>query len=274
MISRNMLSVAWSVALAFALGSAGCGGDSDADHTPLRILVTNDDGFQAEGINAVVEALIAEPSNEVIVCAPSTERSGSADRTNCGTLEASEGTTLGGYPATAVDGCPADAVNYALDHLYPAGKPAHLVLSGLNRGQNIGNIQPGGLLTQFSGTIGAAKTAARRGVPALACSQGFGDPVDYPAGVDEVMSWLAQNRNALANGSVTTTTIANLNIPSCNVGSIRNPLDPLDVPLATANPNGFSLAGPQDCQAVGVDPDTDVDAFLTGWVTLSPVPIN
>ncbi len=258
-------------------GSAGAGGTGGAD-VPLRILVTNDDGFDAEGIDAIVEALIANPSNEVIVSAPDMDRSGSSDMTDCGTLDAFEGETLGGYPATAVDGCPADAVNYALDNLYPANEPPDVVLSGINDGQNVGNVTIGGMpgfLSQRSGTIGAAKTAARRGVPALASSQGDGRTVDFPTGVAEVLFWLSEHRAALAEGTVPTTSIDSLNIPSCDQGSIRNPLDPLEVPLATENPNDFVLAtGLQDCEAMGIDPDTDVNAFFTGWVTLSQIPAN
>jgi len=254
-------------------GSAGTGGTGGSADVPLRILVTNDDGFDAEGIDAIVEALITNPNNDVIVCAPNTNRSGSSDMTNCGTLRAVEDETLGGYPATAVDGCPADAVNYALDNLYP-DDPPDVVLSGINDGQNVGNLPPAGLLSQISGTVGAAKTAARRGVPALASSQGDGDPVDFPAGVPEVLLWLSEHRAALAEGSVPTTNIDSLNIPSRNQGSIRNPLKPLEVPLATENPNNFLLIGPQDCEREGVELDTDVNAFFTGWVTLTQVPAN
>lgn len=259
-------------------GTAGTGGVGGAGGSlpdvPLRILVTNDDGFDAEGINAIVEALIANPSNEVVVCAPDINRSGSSDMTDCGTLAATDEETLGGFPATAVDGCPADAVNYALDNLYPSGEGPDVVLSGINDGQNVGNVGPNGFLSQVSGTVGAAKTAARRGVPALASSQGDGDPVDFAAGVPEVLLWLSEHRAALAEGTVTTSSIDSLNIPSCNPGSIRNPLEPLEVPLATENPNDYPLTGTQDCEAVGVDPDTDVNAFFTGWVTLTEVPIN
>ncbi|MCZ6806160.1 MAG: survival protein SurE [Deltaproteobacteria bacterium] len=259
-------------------GSAGTGGMGGSADIPLRILVTNDDGFQAEGINAIVEALIADPNNEVVVCAPNGDRSGSGDMTGpserCGNLDVTTGTTASGYPASAIDGCPADAVNYALDNLYPADEPPDVVLSGINDGQNVGNIGAEGLLSQISGTVGAAKTAARGGVPALASSQGDGDPVDFPAGVAEVLLWLSEHRVALAEGNVSTTNIDSLNIPSCDQGSIRNPLEPLEVPLATENPNGFSLIGSQDCQAEGIDPDTDVNAFFTGWVTLTQVPAN
>lgn len=279
--------IATSLPIVFALALAGCGGSSDGpggsggeggtggSDVPLRILVTNDDGFEAEGINAIVEALITNPNNDVVVCAPDMQRSGSGSMTDCGSLTAVEGETLGGYPATAVDGCPADAVNYALDNIYPADDPPDVVLSGINDQQNVGNIPPNGFLSQTSGTIGAAKTAAQRGVPALASSAGVGAVVDFPAGVAEVLLWLSEHRDALAEGTVLTATIDSLNIPSCDQGSIRNPLDPLEVPLATDNPNGYPLAvGEQDCEATGVEPDTDINAFFTGWVTLTQVPAN
>lgn len=253
-------------------GTAGAGGGTP--DVPLRILVTNDDGFQAEGINAVVEALAENPANEIIVCAPDVNRSGSSDMTDCGDLTAFEGETLGGFPATAVDGCPADAVNYALDNLYPADDPPDVVLSGINAGQNVGNIGPNGFLSQISGTVGAAKTAARRGVPALASSQGDGTSgFDFPSGVAEVLEWLSTNREAIAAGTLPLDAIDSLNIPTCSGGTtIRNPLDPLEVPLATDNPNSFTLSGTQECDATGIDPDTDVNAFFTGWVTLTEVP--
>ncbi|MEM7437918.1 MAG: 5'/3'-nucleotidase SurE, partial [Myxococcota bacterium] len=113
-------------------GAGGAGGAGGGGEIPLRILVTNDDGFDAEGINAVVEALIANPANDVVVCAPDTNRSGTGDMTDCGSLTAVEDETIDGYPATAVDGCPADAVNYALDNLYAADEPPDVVLSGIN----------------------------------------------------------------------------------------------------------------------------------------------
>ncbi|MGB5809452.1 MAG: 5'/3'-nucleotidase SurE [Polyangiales bacterium] len=253
-------------------GMGGAGGAGGSVDVPLRILVTNDDGFDAEGINAMVEALIENPANEVVVCAPDMNRSGSGDMTDCGALTAFEDETLGGFPATAVDGCPADAVNYALDNLYPADDPPDVVLSGINDGQNVGNVGENGFLSQVSGTVGAAKTAARRGVPALASSQGDGNVVDFPAGVAEVILWLSENRNAIAAGELTTATIDSLNIPSCGEDSLRNPLDPLEVPLATENPNGFPLTSTQNCEREGIDPDTDVNAFFTGWVTLTEVP--
>ena len=69
--------------LGFAIASvAGCGSDSnDGSGEVLRILVTNDDGVEAPGIDAVVEALKGDLKNEIIVSAPAVNQSGSGDKT-------------------------------------------------------------------------------------------------------------------------------------------------------------------------------------------------
>ena len=254
---------------------AGCGSDS------LRILVTNDDGVAAEGIDAIVEALSADSNNDVTVCAPATNKSGSSDKTIeddpglCGTGNATQATTASGYPAIAIDGCPADSVNYALDpanRLYAADSPPHVVISGINEGQNV--TMP---ISDISGTVGAAKTAARdHDVPALASSQGssigspFGEEAeyDYPSGVDAVVDWLAKNRVALSEGRVGTDEIESLNIPSCTAGEIRGLRE---VPLAPTADNAFK---PQDCESTLENPADDAEAFINGFSALSPVAAN
>ena len=264
-------------------GSAGSGGSGGSNGGVLRILVTNDDGVGAPGIDAVVEALITDPNNDVVVSAPANDASGAGDSTvddsgpqapECadGTGEAVPASTASGHDEAtwAVDGCPADAVIYALDSLYPDAPP-HVVLSGINEGQNVGLIN-GVLLSQISGTVGAAKTAACRGVPALASSQGAADVVDFPAGVAEVLAWLEANRAALLVGEVGVENITSINIPSCDgQGAIRGTLD---VPLATENPNAYLLNGPQDCTSTIDAVPNDVEAFFNGYTTITQVPSN
>ncbi len=150
--------------------------------------------------------------------------------------------------------------------------PPHVVLSGLNEGQNVGNVN--GFLSQISGTVGAAKTAACSGIPALASSQGDvdeGGTVDFPAGVEEVLKWLEANRAALLAGQVSLEDITTINIPSCDTGEIRGRVD---VPLATDNPDGVSLLGPQDCESTTENPQDDIEAFFNGYVSITPVPRN
>ncbi|MCH2185159.1 survival protein SurE [Myxococcota bacterium] len=243
-------------------------GSSNDDSRPLRILVTNDDGFNAEGIDAIVESLLLDPANEVTVCAPNGNRSGTSDETNCGTLSVVDETTASGYPVTAIDGCPADAVIYALANLYRPGEAPDLVISGLNSGQNVSE-----LVTGLSGTIGAAKTAARRGVWSLAASQGKFEPdsqYDYAAGAEAVLAWLAENRDTLRRSTSEPTNITSMNIPSCKAGSIRGirlvPLDTAEFPI------GFVDA--PDCESTLENPTNDIEALNNGFISQTLIPLD
>jgi 5'-nucleotidase len=294
MISTNRIGFALPLLLGFAMaligcsssdnnggaggsgGAAGDGGAGGGESMALRILVTNDDGIESGGIDALVEGLRTNPENEIIVSAPAENQTSQGDMMTPTPppLQAMETTTASGYPAYAVDGFPADAVIYALENLYTDELP-HVVLSGINDTQNVGDIDVGvpiRLQVDISGTIGAAKTAACLGIPALASSQGDGEVIDFPSGVVEVLEWLEENRAALLAGEVSVDTITNLNIPSCQSGEIRGQLD---VPLATENPNAWDLVnGEQDCESTVMDPPNDIEGFFNGYVTFSDVPRN
>ena len=162
-------------ALAVVVAGPPAGAAAPAKRKPvLQVLITNDDGVSAEGIDALVEAVRKLPRVKVTVVAPATNQSGTSDKTTPGTLVPEPTLTISGYPALAVPGFPADSVIAALAGADPT-KP-DVVLSGINQGQNLG------ALSDVSGTVGAARTAARHGIPALAVSQGTGSPPDYAAG--------------------------------------------------------------------------------------------
>ena len=172
-------------------GTGGVGGSGGSPSATLRILVTNDDGIESDGIDALVEGLRENPDNELVVSAPAINRTSSGDMMTPTPppVEAMETTTVSGYPAWAVDGFPADAVIYALENLYQDERP-HVVVSGINDTQNVGDVDVGvpiRLQVDISGTIGAAKTAACLGIPALASSQGDGEVLDFDSGVAEVL---------------------------------------------------------------------------------------
>jgi 5'-nucleotidase len=276
MIRTIRFHVVFLIPLGLGMVLSACDSSSDGGSGTLRILVTNDDGVGAPGIDVLVEALIADPNNEVVVSAPAENRSGSGDSTidevpSCGSGEAASSSTASGYDddVWAVDGCPADAVIYALENLYPEAPP-HVVLSGINEGQNVGNVN--GLLSQISGTVGAAKTAACADIPAMASSQGEGETLDYESGVTEVLRWLEENREALLAGDVAVDNITSINIPSCDTGAIRGQLE---VPLALDNPNGWKLREDfQDCESTVEDPPNDIEAFFNGYTAITPVPRN
>ena len=221
---------------------------------PLRILVSNDDGVGAEGISQVVAALAELPDTEVTVSAPAENQSGTSDSMTDGDLVSSETTTADGHPATAVDGTPADAVTAGLDAM---AEPPHLVVSGINEGPNITQAS-----VDRSGTIGAARTAARSGIPALAGSQWLGDPPDFPTGVAVVLTWVDDHRDALLAGEIEPTVIS-FNFPTCPTGEPRGEV--VEVPPATEI--GDRDLGVVDCEGEPPVPADDVDALIWGFTS-------
>lgn len=253
------------VTFAICIGPA-CSGSSDES---LRILVSNDDGVGAEGIDLLVEALRAE-GYKVVVSAPDGNRSGTSDWRGpsefCGDLSVGTGTTRSGYPATTIDGCPADAVAYGLAELFP-GSPPHLVIAGLNEGPNLCEQLAGGV----SGTVGAARTAARLGMPALAASQAAPAPgghPDFPSGVDAVVAWVQEHEPVLMQRGMPAS-ITNMNTPTCGEGEIRGVAR--DMPLAIDCAKALDL---QDCLSDVDNPQTDIEALTNGFVSVGPIPVD
>lgn len=127
----------------------------------LDILLTNDDGYQAPGIEALHAALTAA-GHRVTMVAPRENQSGASWRISTGPIRYAEE-----RPGVwAVDGSPADAVAVGLRVVY-AGRKPDLVVSGANLGQNVG------ATANVSGTVGAALMAEYLGVPAIAVSVGM-----------------------------------------------------------------------------------------------------
>jgi 5'-nucleotidase len=126
----------------------------------MRILVTNDDGIHAEGL-AVLEKIALALSDDVWVVAPETEQSGASRA-----LTLSDPIRLRRLDARrySVLGTPTDCVLLAVQELVE-GEPPDLVLSGVNRGQNIAED------VSLSGTVAAAIEGMALGIPSIALSQ-------------------------------------------------------------------------------------------------------
>ncbi len=130
----------------------------------FRILISNDDGFDAPGIVALREAL--RGAGEVIVVAPKTEQSGKGHSLTLREplLVEQRPSDTSGVSWYAVEATPASCVMWALHSLIPEKDWPDLVISGINRGDNAG------LSVYVSGTLGAAREAAFAGIPAIAVS--------------------------------------------------------------------------------------------------------
>ena len=125
-----------------------------------RILLSNDDGFDAPGL-AMLRRIAESLCDDVWVVAPETEQSGAGHSL---TLRRPLRIHQRGPKSYCVDGTPTDCVLLAVNHIMRDHRP-DLVLSGVNRGANLGED------VTYSGTIAAAFESTILGVPAIAFSQ-------------------------------------------------------------------------------------------------------
>jgi 5'-nucleotidase len=131
----------------------------------MRVLLTNDDGIQAEGLQALRRALAAVPLVELAVIAPDGNRSAMARSiTTRRPLWVQEVDFEDGTVGFATDGTPVDCVRLANLGLIE-GFQAELVVSGINHGSNLGDD------ITYSGTVAAALEAIVLGLPGIAVSQ-------------------------------------------------------------------------------------------------------
>jgi 5'/3'-nucleotidase SurE len=253
---------------------------------PLRVLVTNDDGVKAPGIDALVRELATNPNLALTVIAPATNQSGTGDQFTTTSITVTPSSTAGAFPATAVGGFPADTVLYGVLQAMP--ERPDLVVSGINFGQNIGE------LVTLSGTIGAGLTAARLGIPAIAVSQGIAATVSYDAAAHFVGQLVERFRKSRGIRAKLTTRfglrhalVVNVNFPTCASGSPRGVQV---VPLGRATQvTGYAFTGAagstqtfkpnippvnifgSDCQSTVGNPQTDVQAMVNGFASVTPL---
>lgn len=126
-----------------------------------KILITNDDGFDSEGLSALVEAV--QDLAEVIVVAPTIEKSASGHSLTLTRPLRFVELEKNFYKLD--DGTPTDCIYLALNALFKDGEKPDLVLSGINLGANLGED------ITYSGTVAGAMEGVIHGVPSIAFSQ-------------------------------------------------------------------------------------------------------
>lgn len=168
----------------------------------MRILLTNDDGYHAPGL-FVLEKIAAQLSDDIWICAPSDEQSGAGHSL---TLTRPIRMRQHAEKRFSVTGTPTDAVTMGLKKALPG--PPDLILSGVNRGANLGDD------VTYSGTVSAAMEGALAGIPSIALSQvyakeGMGDAVPFEA----AEAWGAKVLRPLVNAPIAPRTLININFP-------------------------------------------------------------
>jgi 5'-nucleotidase len=231
-----------------------------------HILVTNDDGVQAPGIFALTQAL--RSLGEVEVVAPATNQSASGHKKTLFQDIPVESTTLrDDTPALAVTGSPADCI--ALSALGMTRWPVDIVVSGINRGANMGQD------ITYSGTVTAALEAAIHGVPAVAVSldnQKANNIEDYTTAARVAATVVRM----VLQKSLPRFTILNLNIPANGpVPAIRLTRQGLRIYRDELEKAGdvYRIVGPEPT-GVTDEEGTDLWAVHNGYASLTPIHLD
>jgi 5'-nucleotidase len=227
----------------------------------MKILISNDDGYQAPGIVALYEAL--KDIADVEVVAP--EHNNSA-KSNALTLHTPLYVTRASNGFRYVNGTPADCVHIALTGLL--GYRPDLVVSGINNGANMGDD------TIYSGTVGAAMEGFLFGIPALALSLEIG------AAAHKARELVLQMSNQQLIG--TTPWLLNVNMPNlpldkmghvklCRLGR-RHSAEPV---ITQQSPRGDTMYWIGAAGAVKDDAEgTDFHATAQGFVAMTPLKVD
>lgn len=215
----------------------------------MRILITNDDGIHAEGLESL-ERIAAALSDDVWVVAPESDQSGVAH-----SLSLNDPLRLrkAGEKRYAVKGTPTDCVIMAIRHIMIDCKP-DLVLSGINRGQNVAED------VTYSGTIAGAMEGTLLGVPSIAVSQAY--PFKDRAGIRyEIAEQFGPDliRKVLANG-IPEGVLININFPSVNPEEVKGVR--------------VTVQGRRDTQILRIEPRHDGRGHPYFWIAFNPAKQN
>src|SRR5579864_2414826 len=241
-----------------------------------NILLTNDDGIEADGLRSLRRALVQLDEVRVIVIAPDGNRSAMARSITTrrplwvAEVEFSDGTT--GY---ATDGTPVDCVRLANLGLVE-GFEAEVVVSGINHGSNLGDD------ITYSGTVAAALEAIVLGLPGIAVSQQSSAlELDFRAGegfrFDAAAAFTGRLVSELEDVPLPQGTLLNINVPGCDPTGVavarlgkRIYSDELSlVDEASGNKRLYRIYG--DASFERDEAGTDLAAIAEGKIAVTPI---
>ncbi|MBL4666777.1 MAG: 5'/3'-nucleotidase SurE [Sneathiella sp.] len=236
----------------------------------MRILLSNDDGFDAPGM-AVLRKIAAALSDDVIVVAPAKEQSGASR-----SLTLHDPLRIKKYSDTeySVTGTPTDSVMMALNYLFK-DSPPDLILSGVNRGGNLGED------VLYSGTVAAASEGTLLGVRSIAISQCILDADNIHWDTTEQMAPdIIKNLLTMEWGEGT---LMNINFPAVPVAEVKGIQATIQGKRDLSN---LSIDARVDARGndyfwLGYRPSfgepsegVDLHAVSTGYVSVTPLNLN
>lgn len=242
--------------------------------TPTHVMVVNDDGIDSPGLAALAAILAADPAYRVTVVAPTEQQSGVGHAVVIRReIALARHADIGGATAWSVDATPASVTVVGLTVVL-ADDPPDLVVSGINKGENLGRA------AWYSGTLGAAREAALRGIPAIAMSLelDWSDPrPDWQAAARLAKPVVdAVTRRPLPEG-----VLLNVNFPRDTAAARGYRVTRLG--LAPDAVSGYAVDREEGgvrwltsrwAPPAGDEAGTDIAAISAGWVPLTPLQLD
>lgn len=238
----------------------------------MRILLTNDDGINAPGLN-VLERIARTLSDDIWICAPSEEQSGAGHSL---TLTRPVRLVQHAERRFSVTGTPTDSVTMGLRRVLPG--PPDLILSGVNRGANLGDD------VTYSGTVSAALEGTLAGVRSIALSQVYArEDAGHDVSFAAAEAWGEKVIRPLLDTPFAERTLVNVNFPPLAAeavkgirvvrqgfhdyarGSVVEGRDPRGF-----NYYWFGLHGIEHTPGH----DTDLEAVADGYVAVTPLQLD
>jgi 5'-nucleotidase len=242
----------------------------------MKVLLTNDDGIEAEGLQTLRVALAALPEIELVTIAPDGNRSAFARKiTTHKPLWIEEIPFDDGSVGFATEGTPVDCVRFATLGLVEGFYP-ELIVSGINHGANLGDD------VTYSGTVAAALEGLLLGIPAIAVSQqSTSREMDFRWGrhfqFDVAAQFAAQLAAHVAQAPLPKGTLVNVNVPGdqpsgVEITRLGKRIYKDQLTLQEEGENGrrrFSIYG--EDHGYKDDPGTDLAALAAGKIAVTPL---
>lgn len=237
----------------------------------MRILLVNDDGIHAKGIQILAKALV--PKHEIIIVAPANEQSGMSQALTMGVplqvkaenLNLTQEYNIGAY---SVKGTPADCTKLALEILL--NKQPDLVISGINNGANLGTD------VLYSGTVGAALEAYIHGIPAMAISVSSKASIS----MEKIAQIMAKKIDYFYNTNKLF--MYNINFPNAlkdekaqfvfTKQGYRRYANEFDIVKLEDGSTAYCMKG--RAQDIGNDDKTDIETVKKGFISVTPLCIE
>lgn len=232
----------------------------------MRILITNDDGIQAPGLEAL-KTIAATLSDDIWVVAPETEQSCASHSLSLRRPLRIRSLSPRIY---AVDGTPTDCVLLAVKEIIKDKKP-DLVLSGINRGSNLGED------VTYSGTIAAAMEGTLLDIPSIALSQSISREKAVPW--ETPIHYAPKLIKQILTKGVPNNTLININFPELPIEEIKGvKVTPQgkrklgDNLYRNIDPEGTPYYWIGPVRTIAKDPQgSDLEAIGEGYIAVTPI---